>query len=440
MVVALEHPATAPQVGRREQRQQLAVPDLLWFVLERRRQLPGDRLRLVARRLVREEAHRDRAYLLVVEVRAQLPGARDLADDREAELPLPADLLDGRELGRRDDCHHSLLALREHDLDGCQLRLAQGDAVEVDVEADTSAACHLGEGRGEAGGPQVLEGLDQPALGQLQARLDQLLAGERIADLHGRPLVLVLAGELLAGEDAGPADAVSPRGGAVEDDEVARAGRRRPGHPLGREEADAHGVDQRVPPVGVVEDRLAAHRRDADAVAVVPDPPDGPLEGEVVGAEAQPVEKRDRARAHRDDVAEDAPDAGGRALEGLDGGGMVVALHLEGARQALAEVDDARILARALQHRRAFHGKPPQQPGRVLVAAVLGPEEREDAEFEVVRIAPEQASDTVELPVGQTERAVERLFRHGAQRRPPLYRPGRSVTSSTRSVPPDPSR
>jgi hypothetical protein len=56
----------------------------------------------------------------------------------------------------------------------------------------------------------------------------------------------------------------------------------------------------------------------------------------------------------------------------------------------------------------------------VLVAAVLRPEEREDAELEVVRVATEEIPDTVEFPVREAERAVERLFRHGAQRRLPL--------------------
>jgi hypothetical protein len=56
---------------------------------------------------------------------------------------------------------------------------------------------------------------------------------------------------------------------------------------------------------------------------------------------------------------------------------------------------------------------------------MLGPQEREDAQLEVVRVAPEQTPDTVELPVCETERAVERLFRHGAQERVPLYRSGR---------------
>jgi hypothetical protein len=50
----------------------------------------------------------------------------------------------------------------------------------------------------------------------------------------------------------------------------------------------------------------------------------------------------------------------------------------------------------------------------VLVAAVLRPEEREDGQLEVVRRPPEELLDTVELPVGETEGAVER-FRDRAQ-------------------------
>ena len=51
----------------------------------------------------------------------------------------------------------------------------------------------------------------------------------------------------------------------------------------------------------------------------------------------------------------------------------------------------------------------------MLVAAVLRPEQREDRELEVVRLAPEQRDDAVELPVREAELAMERLFRDGAQ-------------------------
>jgi hypothetical protein len=54
----------------------------------------------------------------------------------------------------------------------------------------------------------------------------------------------------------------------------------------------------------------------------------------------------DRARAHGEDVAQDAADAGRRALIGLDEGRVVVALHLEDGGVAVADVDDAGVLAR----------------------------------------------------------------------------------------------
>ena len=132
-------------------------------------------------------------------------------------------------------------------------------------------------------------------------------------------------------------------------------------------------------------------------------------------AEAEAVEQRDRPRAHRDDVAEDAADAGGGALERLDGGRVVVALGLEGHREPVAEVEHAGVLARPLQHARAAARQPLQEQRRVLVAAVLRPEEREDGELEVVRLALQQLLDTRVLPVREAELAVEWLFRDGAQ-------------------------
>ena len=51
----------------------------------------------------------------------------------------------------------------------------------------------------------------------------------------------------------------------------------------------------------------------------------------------------------------------------------------------------------------------------MLVAAVLRPEEREDGELEVVRLALEQLADSRVLPVREAELAVEWLFRDGAQ-------------------------
>ena len=51
----------------------------------------------------------------------------------------------------------------------------------------------------------------------------------------------------------------------------------------------------------------------------------------------------------------------------------------------------------------------------MLVAAVLGPEKREDGELEVVRISPEQGADTVVLPVREAKGSMEWLCRNTAQ-------------------------
>jgi hypothetical protein len=78
-----------------------------------------------------------------------------------------------------------------------------------------------------------------------------------------------------------------------------------------------------------------------------------------------------------------------------------VALDLERHREALAEVDHTRVLAWPLEDALPGRGQLLQQRRRVLVAAVLGPEQREDRELEMVRLPLQQFSDSVELPVGQ---------------------------------------
>jgi hypothetical protein len=97
-------------------------------------------------------------------------------------------------------------------------------------------------------------------------------------------------------------------------------------------------------------------------------------------------------------------------LERLDGRGVVVALDLERDSLAAAEVDDAGVLAGPLEDRFARAREPLQQRGRVLVAAMLGPEEREDPELDGVGLAAEQLDDAPELPVREPERPVKRLL------------------------------
>jgi drug/metabolite transporter (DMT)-like permease len=95
---------------------------------------------------------------------------------------------------------------------------------------------------------------------------------------------------------------------------------------------------------------------------------------------------------------------------------VVVALDLEGHGFALAEIDDPGVLARPLEDGRTLTRKTLQEKRRVLVCAVLRPEQRKDGQLEVVRAPPVQDPDPVELLIGEAERAVKRFFRDGAQR------------------------
>ena len=408
MVVALEHVRAAPQVRRAEQVDE-GLPEPRPGRSGDRRSLGPRPLRdLVARALVGEEACWDLAHDLVFPESAQQPRVGHLADDGTGEPPPVAERLDRVEHLRPDDRDHALLALGDHHLPGLHALFPQRDAVEVEV--DPGLARHLGERGGETGGAAVLQRLDEAALDELDRDLDQLVARERVTHLHARPLVRVVLAELLAREHGCPADPVATRRRAVQHDEVPRPGRARAREALRGEQPDAHRVDEDVVGVGVVEADLAADGGDADRVPVRADARDRPVEARVAVGEIEPVQQRDRARAHGDDVAQDAADAGRGALVRLDRRRVVVALDLEADGLAVAEVEHARVLTRALQHAFPRGGKPFQEERRMLVAAVLGPEEREDRELEVVRLPLEQVDDARVLPVGQAEGSVEGVF------------------------------
>ena len=241
------------------------------------------RLRLdgVARALVGEQPRRDLADDLVLPERAQQAGVGDLADDGVVQLPALAEREHVLEHLRADDRDHPLLALADHHLPRLHPLLAQRHVVEPEV--DPALARHLGERGGEAGSAAVLQRLDEARLDELDRDLDQLLAHERVAHLDGRALVGVVLAQLLAREHGGAADPVASGRGAVEDDEVARAGGACTRDPVGGQQPDAHRVHEHVVAVGLVEDGLAADRRNADRVAVGADPGDGAVEAWVAG-------------------------------------------------------------------------------------------------------------------------------------------------------------
>ena len=343
----------------------------------------------------------------------QPAGVGDLADDDGLDVPLRADRQERVDVVGLDDRHHPLLRLAHEDLLGRERGVAQRHPVELDVHAAVTGAGQLRGGAREPGAAEVLDAGDEAGREDLERALDEQLLHERVADLHAGPLGRAVGVERLGGQHGDAADAVAAGAGAVQDHLVADAGRLGEVEVLVAEHPDAQGVDQRVAEVGLVEDRLAADVGQAEAVAVATDAGHDPGQhavgvGGVERAEAQRVHHRDRAGTHRQDVADDAADAGRRTLVGLDVGRVVVRLDLERDGVALADVEDAGVLADAGQHladRRLLRdlGELLEVHLARLVGAVLAPHDAVHRELAAGRATAEDLADGGVLVGLQTE-------------------------------------
>ena len=209
-------------------------------------------------------------------------------------------------------------------------------------------------------------------------------------------------------------DAVPTGVGADQEKEIAVALGPGPLQLVGADHSHAHRVDQRVVGVAILEVDLATDGGDADAVPVAADPAHHALE-EVPRrgqrTETQRVEDGHRSGAHGGDVAQDPAHTGGRALVGLDGARVVVGLDLESDGPALADLDDAGVLARALQYPRAGAGQAAQEGLGGLVRAVLRPEHADHPQLHVVGGSAQQLDDGLVFGFGQSHLA-QLLCRH----------------------------
>src|SRR5579871_3567972 len=171
------------------------------------------------------------------------------------------------------------------------------------------------------------------------------MISRQASNLHGRPLLLGILAEL-GRSHGGAMNSVAAGLRAEINNGAADAGR------LGVEDlvllgdADSHGVDENVAVVARVKPDRAADSRHPEGIAVAADTGDDardqrPRLRMFRIAETERIEAGDRTRAHGEDVAQNAADAGRRSLIGLDEGGVIVALHLEDAGEAAADIDDA---------------------------------------------------------------------------------------------------
>ena len=355
MVVLFPDPALARLVRAGEQRQQgvfHATRRCTPGGIDRRRlrrHLPGT---VVFRRFADQRIDRDVRRRFAAHPGHEPAAPGNSADHGEVQFPFFEDAAGFLFAAGLEHHQHPLLALREQDFVGCHAGLAGRHEVEVEFDPDAALGRHFDRRRGQAGRAHVLDRHDGVGRHQLQAGFEQQLFGERVADLHGRPLLLAVVLEGRRGHGRA-VDAVAPGLGADIDHRIARARRRRIENPVRRRDADGHGVDQDVAVIGRVEIAFAAHGRHAHAVAVAGDARHD-AGNEMARfrvrrlAEAQRVQVGDRPGAHGEHVAHDAADAGRRALVGLDEGRMVVAFDLEDAGQPAADIDDPGILARPL--------------------------------------------------------------------------------------------
>ena len=366
---------------------------------------------VVARRLVAELLDRQVGLHLALVEDAEAQIVRGPADDGEVEAPFAEDRLGLGLLLRPEHHQHALLALRQHHLVGGHAGFAAGHLVKIEFDAEVALGAHLDGRRGQPRGAHVLDRHDGAGRHQLEAGFQQQLLREGIADLDGRAFLVAVVVE--DGRGHGSAvDAVAAGLGAEIDDRQADAGSLRVEDGVGPGDAGGKGVDQDVAVVAAVEADLAAHRGHAEGIAVAADAGDDAGDqmarlGMVRRAEAERIHRRDRPRAHGEDVAQDAADPGRRALIGLDIGGVVVALHLEDDRLAVADIDDAGVLAGAADDAGAAGRQEPQPGPGGLVRAVLVPHGREDAEFGDARLAADEREDALVFvrlqPVGGDE-------------------------------------
>src|SRR5262249_10500386 len=148
--------------------------------------------------------------------------------------------------------------------------LALRDARELDVDPRPAARRHLRGAARQPRGPHVLDADDRTGAHHLEARLEQELLGEWIADLDGRATLLGLLVERRR-RHRGAVDPVAAGLVADVEDRVAWPFRARPENLIAANETDAHHVDERVARVFRCERDLAADGGAAETVAVPAD-------------------------------------------------------------------------------------------------------------------------------------------------------------------------
>ena len=373
VIVLTPDPGAAPDVRRADELQEL-VTEIVGCVSRHRDQrcLLGPRLlgAIVLRRGVGQQIDRQvhdddwvggAGPVERVVSRGRLAdestGVGDAADNRRVEVPLRTDvenLLLAAFLGNHQ---HAFLRFTEKHLVRSQRFGTSGNCIEVELDTVTRTVCHLDGGRSQAGGAHVLYARQAIGCEDLEACLEKKLFHERVTDLYGGKLTVRFFAELRACHRR-PVNAIATCLCADVEDRVANAFRDAEEEVVGLGYSHGESVDQDVPVVARVELNFPTDRRDSDAVSITADARDHTLEQmwcfRMLGsAEPQRVQGSDGTRTHGEDITQNAPDTGRRALIRLDIRRVIVGFHFEDGAKAVADVDRSSVFSRTLHHLRS---------------------------------------------------------------------------------------
>ncbi|MNW51504.1 hypothetical protein D3C74_289910 [compost metagenome] len=311
---------------------------------------------------------------------------------------------------------HPLLRLGQHHLVRRHAVFTLRYLIQIQLQAVARLARHFGTGAGQSGCAHILNTQHNAAVDQLQAGFHHQLFHKRIADLHR----CLLGFRFLTQFNGGKSCAVNP----------VASGRRtyvehRVAYTFGDTaldfvmiyESDAHGIDQRIAVIAVVEHNFAAHCRNPDTVAITSDTGYDMLEQILDPVafklpETQGVQQRHRSCTHGENVPDNPAHPGRRALVRLNCRRMVMAFNFEYNSLIVSDIYDPGAFPRSHQHARPARRETAQQRLRVLIGTVLRPHYTEHTDFRIVWLAAHERSDELIFAVRHTELTVDFLLRN----------------------------
>ena len=184
-------------------------------------------------------------------------------------FPLAEHFRQDRRILRRRRQQHPFLGFRQHHFIPAHARLAPMHGGDVQINAAPAARRRFHRRAGQAGRPQILQRAHFPRSQRFQARFNQHFLQKGIADLDGRPQLLLLFRLKSAGrQPRGAVNAVPSGAGPYQQQQIAGSVSRRACQLVNPGNAYAHCVHQRVLRIGILKVNFAAHIRHANAVAI----------------------------------------------------------------------------------------------------------------------------------------------------------------------------